>query len=488
MPILRIVASSCGSLLSLALAMLLGACETSDGSPELALIYNASASYHAPDRNPIIAVPGLLGSKLRDKQTDILVWGAFDSSSADPDNPDHLRLISLPIGDGVAPLAQLRDDVEPTGVLDKARISLLGIPFELEVYAGILATLGIGGYRDQTLGLAGEVDYGSDHFTCFQFAYDWRRDIVESARLLHQFILKKRDFVRAQYMDRYGVADPEVKFDIVTHSMGGLVTRYFLMYGSQDLPADGSLPELTWEGAEFVERVIFVGTPNAGSVLAFDNLINGKDLGPFLPIYPPALLGTFPSTYQLLPRSRHRLVVWDGELDRPIEDLLDPALWERLKWGLAAPNQGDMVSAMIPDVSDAAERRRRAVALQAQILQRTNSFMAAMDRPATPPAGLELFSIIGDGFETPKHASVDSRTGAVRILDTDEGDGTVLRASALLDERLGGEWQPQVVTPLQSHRVLFLPSEHIDLTKSQTFRDNVLFWLLEDPRITPDES
>jgi hypothetical protein len=139
-------------------------------------------------------------------------------------------------------------------------------------------------------------------------------------------------------------------------------------------------------------------------------------------------------------------------------------------------------------VPDPAERHRRAVAFQAQILQRAGSFMAAMDRPVTPPAGLELFSVIGDGFDTPKHASVDSRTGAVSVLDTDEGDGTVLRASALLDERLGGEWQPQVVTPLQSHRVLFLPSEHIDLTKSQTFRDNVLFWLLEDPRITPEES
>ena len=103
-------------------------------------------------------------------------------------------------------------------------------------------------------------------------SYDWRRDIVESAQRLMQFVKEKQAYVRAQYRDRYGVENAEVKFDIATHSMGGLVARYFLMYGDQDLPTDGSLPELTWAGANYVERVIFVGTPNAGSVEALENL------------------------------------------------------------------------------------------------------------------------------------------------------------------------------------------------------------------------
>ncbi len=85
------------------------------------------------------------------------------------------------------------------------------------------------------------------------------------------------------------------------------------------------------------------------------------DLGFFLPIYPPALIGTFPSTYQLLPRARHKLVVWDDDLDKPITDLLDPALWERLGWGLAAPDQGTLLAELMPDVADPAERRRRAL-------------------------------------------------------------------------------------------------------------------------------
>ena len=168
----------------------------------------------------------------------------------------------------------------------------------------------------------------------------------------------------------------------------------------------------------------------------------------------------------------------------PFAPHLAEELWARLGWGLAAPDQAPLLEEMMPNVADANLRRQRALTLQSKILARTNAFMQAMDRPATPPPGLEMFLVAGDGHQTPMTASVDSATGAVSILATGEGDGTVLRTSALLDERLGAEWQPQVVTPLRFHWTMFLPQEHVDLTNSIEFRDNVLFWLLEDPRYT----
>ncbi len=448
------------------------------------MTYNASASYEGPDRNPIIVIPGLLGSKLQDQATQMMVWGAYDALSADPKDPEGLRLLSLPVGNGSEPLALLRDQVEAVAVRDKAHVSVRGIPFELEVYGGILRVLGVGGYRDEALGLAGEVDYGPDHFTCFQFPYDWRRDIVESARLLADFIKEKRAYVQAEYQRRFGIENVDVKFDIATLSMGGLVTRYFLMYGDRDLPADGSQPELTWEGAKYVERVVFVGTPNAGSVLAFENLVNGTDLGPFLPFYPPALIGTFPSAYQLVPRARHKVVVWDGDLDKPITDLLDPGLWERMRWGLAAPDQESLLADMMPDVSDLEERRRRALKLQEKILARAEAFQRAMDRPASPPPGLQMFLVVGDGHQTPMIASVSSEDGSFDIIGYGDGDGTVPRYSGLMDERMGGEWQQRATSPIAFHSVLFLPEEHANLTKSPVFRDNILYWLLQDPRPT----
>ena len=454
-------------------------CASTPESAELALIYNASARHHGPDRNPIIAIPGILGSKLM-VPPDLMAWGAFEPGAADPGDPQGARVIALPIRAG-EPLSELRDGVVPAGVLDRVRIQLIGIALEIQAYAGILATLGAGGYRDDALGLAGEVDYGDDHFTCFQFAYDWRRDNVENARRLHEFILEKREYVRGEYAERFGIDDADVKFDIAAHSMGGLLTRYFLMYGSQDLPEDGSLPELTWEGANLVERVITIGTPNAGSASALVELVEGRKIGPLLPFYPPALMGTFPTLYQLLPRARHQPVVWDADDERPL-DHMDPALWQRMGWGLASPDEAPVLDVLMPDVRDPEQRRKIALAVQATMLERASAFHRAIDRPARAPDGLDLFLVAGDAAPTTSRISVSSEDGSVLVMAHDPGDGVVLRSSALMDERLGAEWAPQLVTPIDFDSYLFLPEDHLGLTSGDVFRDNVLFWLLEEPR------
>jgi len=61
------------------------------------------------------------------------------------------------------------------------------------------------------------------------------------------------------------------------------------------------------------------------------------------------------------------------------------------------------------------------------------------------------------------------------------GDGTVLRSSALMDERLAGEWSPHLRTPIRWTNVTFLFADHIGLTSSPAFSDNVLYLLLEAP-------
>jgi len=130
-----------------------------------------------------------------------------------------------PAGVEGKPLSAGHDGIEPKGALESITVDVLGLPVSLDAYAAILATLGVGGYRDESLGLAGSVDYGDDHFTCFQFDYDWRRDNVESAARLGRFIEAKKAYVSAEMAKRYGVKNAEVKFDIVAHSMGGLVAR-----------------------------------------------------------------------------------------------------------------------------------------------------------------------------------------------------------------------------------------------------------------------
>ena len=461
--------------------LVLSACASSQKTAHLDLIYEKSAKTDRPDRNPVIVIPGILGSRLKDQGTDTLVWGAFTSGSADPQDPAGARLISLPV-EGNKELSELRDDVEPDGVLESIQVDILGIPIELQAYAGIMSTLGAGGYRDESLGLAGAVDYGDDHYTCFQYAFDWRRSNAENAAVLFNYIKQRRIEVQDAYKKNFDIDDVDVKFDIVAHSMGGLVTRYMLRYGDQKLPVDGSLPVLTWAGAEYVNKVILVGTPSGGSSDALVDLVEGRDIGrPFLPYYQPALMGTFVSVYELLPRVRHGHVFYDGDKSKPVEDLYDPALWRRMQWGLLDPRQDEVLKNLMPQVTDPKKRLETAGALLARILREAKSFTQALDVPARSPKGLDIILVAGDATPTKQDISVDSSTGSLSVVGFGDGDGTVLRTSVLMDEREGGEWQPYVQSPIDFQSVMFLPDDHLGLTKSVVFQDNVLFWLLEDP-------
>ena len=448
----------------------------------LRILYEQSAQYHKPDRNPVIVIPGILGTRLVDDASGRTVWGAFNNTSVDPGKRTDAQLLALPIGDETF-LQMIRDEVRPDGVLDQVRLSFLGIPLDIRAYVGILSSLGVGGYRDPAFSAG--IDYGEEQLTCFRFAYDWRRDNVENARLLKQFIDQRKAEVRAEYKRRFGIDKDDIKFDIVAHSMGGLLTRYFLRYGDQALPADGSLPELTWAGAEDVERVILIGTPNAGAAESFEQLLNGYDPGkPVLPHYPSHLLATFPSIYQLLPRSRHKRIIWNDEDATPIDDVLDPALWAKYGWGLLSDTRAaaQFRADALPGVNEAAEQRDIAEIFVTSALKQAKRFHAALDVPASAPDGLDIYLVAGDTDRTADEVTVNRETGKVKFTEFSPGDGTVTRYSALMDERIGAQWQPTLRSPIAWAGVNFIPADHIGLTSDRSFTNNVLYLLLEDAR------
>jgi len=118
----------------------------------------------------------------------------------------------------------------------------------------------------------------------FVFAYDWRKSNVENAAKLKDYVGCIKQF------------HPNVKIDIIAHSMGGLLSRRYIL----DNPNDHN-----------VDKLITVGTPWLGAPKLLHVMETGEFIkfgpfniaaGPELKYITPSLIGA----HQLLPSRTHQ--------------------------------------------------------------------------------------------------------------------------------------------------------------------------------------
>jgi hypothetical protein len=444
-------------------------------------IMQNSIDYEGIARNPVIVVHGFLGAHLKNSKTGKDVWGSFTGIDAIRGYTNkELQELSLPMGTGKT-LSELKDNIVPTEFLSTFDINLFGVHFQRNAYDKLLDILTDAGYcrEDKTLPKKKKCH------SLFTFYYDWRRDLSENATKLHEFVLKKRVYIQKIYKELYDIDEYDVHFDFLAHSMGGLLSRYYLRYGTQDLPIDNSLPILDWAGSKYMDKLLIIGTPNAGYLDTCLEMINGLQIANHAPFYPPAVIGTFHSYYQMMPLLENRQLVYaDDPYGEPV-DIYDPQVWIDLKWGLANPKQNKYLKILLPDVPLKSERRRIAIDHLTKCLKRAKQFTQAMRVYYTPnnckPNNLSEYLFLGDAVKTRQTAIVNRKTGEIKTSSYSAGDGKILASSARMDDLSTDKWKPFVISPIKWDAVIHLRAAHMGITACNGFVHNLLYYLLAVP-------
>ena len=94
------------------------------------------------------------------------------------------------------------------------------------------------------------------------FSYDWRDGYFEAVKKLAALVHSLRS------QERTSVS-------LIAHSMGGLITSYYLRYGAQE-PEDAVE---TWQGAQNINKVVMATVPFKGSMTSFRNMKHGAKFG-----------------------------------------------------------------------------------------------------------------------------------------------------------------------------------------------------------------
>ena len=197
--------------------------------------------YDMPD--VVVVLPGITGSVLRKKGQ--IIWGYSANTIAQTllTGSDKLeKALALPHDDST--LDDLGDDIVADALMPDLHL-LPGI-WKIDGYSKIVEAI-----KNNFTVVEGQ--------NFFQFPYDWRRANSVAARKL----AKAAQGWLADWRQSSGHS--EARLILVAHSMGGLVSRYFLE---------------CMEGWKTTKALVSIATPYRGSLNALDGLANGLKKGP----------------------------------------------------------------------------------------------------------------------------------------------------------------------------------------------------------------
>jgi pimeloyl-ACP methyl ester carboxylesterase len=372
----------------------------------LLLYFNIAAPPSlAQSTSPIVFIPGFAGSYLCEKGKTTPVW---------PGKMDH-RKIRLPMD---VNLDTKHLEHEACGVVrEPIRLGSLRVS---DVYGDFL------GYLKTQMG---------DNLKILEFSYDWRLTVEHNAHKLQERIDQE-----------FGGET----VDIIAHSFGGLVARYYI----QNLG-----------GENRVRQLITMGTPHRGSTDTFQTLYDGWGGG--VGVQDKAInwwmggtaelrksLLSFPGFYDMLPNFDN--CCWFSP-DTPF-DSFDVKAWSRFSFYtdvFRGPQEQTFLDRQL----------QRALDLHRGTL--------SVDLPGRHREGQRF--IVTGLIDTVTRVYLDARTGERLRYERNEGDGTVPLASASEDRK-------------EDDRALtFSPAEHMRIFNEQSAKETVVRTIRGRKALTGEE-
>ncbi len=447
-------------IVTILLILLIQAC-SQQIQPDLERLYEQTQPAPQP---PVILIHGILGARLSDKTSGEEIWFggvtrlAFSSYS-------ELALDIDPVT-----LEPIDSNIRPSGLTDQVAGK--------DYYGNIIRILeDAGRYEPQMPGTRDSVPERE----YYVLTYDWRQDNVITARHLADLI----DDIKSKH------ANPGLKVDLIAHSMGGLIARYYLRYGREDVVDSNDFP-VNYSGAANVRRTILLGTPNLGSVSSLHTFIEGYKIG-FRRI-PTEVLATMPSIYQLFPHSLNDWLITSS--GKPLQrDVFDVTIWRRFQWSIFNPKARQSIISGAQNEAAGEARLETMDRYFEKRLERARRFAWSLTVPVSDNP-YELIVFGGDCLPTPAKLLVEEIDGVsqVRLLPKDvkrpragvdyrrlmlePGDGTVTKASLMARRNLDPSLARHRYIDFPLDYPLFLCERHDQMTGNVTFQDNLLHALL----------
>jgi pimeloyl-ACP methyl ester carboxylesterase len=430
---------------------LLSACVGVTKKPDLELLYRQS--YLNDNATPVIIIHGLMGSTIVNAEG-VEVW---------PKSVGKLAFSTY---------AELVDESNDSYQAGRLLDTLVGVDF----YGTLLSTLeNAGGYKNAE---SSSTVSNKNNRRYYVFVYDWRKSNFYTVAKLHKLI----EQIRQDYQD------PKLKVDIIAHSNGGLIARYYLQYGPQTEQTRQN-PVAWTEGEKRIRRLAMLGTPNLGSVISVKRLYQGFDLG-FRTI-PSYYMANYATPFEALPMPGTSVFIDANGTPVPL-DIYDADVWEKNKWSVFSDQA---IKNIQSEYKMSQEVIQKTQSVFRQHLKQAYDFQKALSIPlGESKTVIALYG--GDCELTESKAIVNKQTNGISLafqksdvenkqknvnyeyLLMSPGDGLVTRNSQLARATniyINPEQQKDLFDITQT---TFFCEKHNFLTANPYFQNNLLYFLL----------